>query len=116
MDAIEDAEVVSDSGNPANVFHIENKIYKDITEQLTELIGGNDYIRATRINIEDGDISHTFDITAIIYHELFSAPDGCWSEISDIIPIWHEFHTYEGAEMIEKLNDFSIDNLKKYMI
>lgn len=115
VDKIEDAEIVEESvtGIIGMALHIEPEIYEQLSDELLERIEGRDYIKDAKIEIEKGDVIYELNLTAIVYHRKYSAPDYEGSYVSDVIPVWSELHTFKGESAEECLNDGKFDEIRK---
>ena len=113
----EETEVIDEELQPSTskAIHIGERIYKALAEQLREIIEVQDQC-STTIELPDGEITCRFTFTAFIYCENVSAPDGIWSEVKDVVPVWWELHTYVGPDMVERLHDATFDKLKTFLI
>lgn len=90
--------------------------YSRIAEKLLEAIGNSEFYNGS-IEWESDGYSCVFIATLIIYREPLRDPDDptqSETRITDIVPVWWEFHTY--GQNREITNDFSWTELKKYII
>lgn len=110
-DQVEEAEIIVEH----KALHIDKEIYQQLSDKLKEVIDGREYISNEQIDIECDCMTYTLNISTYVRYDYISAPDGRWSEISGLIPIWVELHSYDGVDMEERLNDFSIDELKNHI-
>lgn len=106
VDREEEAEVdettVKEAVEEDKKMHIQDKIYKSIAKQVLEKIDDNydNYLSGLECEVLDGDRTYKFFLTAIIYRNANN-------EITDLIPVWRELHSYIGEDMQECFNDFS---------
>ncbi len=93
--------------------HLAEDDYRTTAEALSDALGSACFI--------DDDIEVLGDgwegflrLTAIIHRGVDDAPDYYRRPITNVIPIWWEFHTVVDGEEI--LNDFQFGELKTYLI
>lgn len=91
---------------------ITNELYQQIINQLIEDIGDDGYY-ANSIEFEHEEILCRLNLSAIIYHKEYQEADNTIQIISDIIPVWWEFHTYNIQGEI--LNNFSFNELRQLL-
>lgn len=91
------------------MIHITKNVYQEIAEQLSEEIGGRDYYSG-RIERTTPDYDITLTSTLVVYHTTHTAPDGSFTTINDIVPIWWSCST--TTDEGERLNDFDFNRIK----
>ncbi|MFI3331906.1 MAG: hypothetical protein SNI51_00135 [Rikenellaceae bacterium] len=89
---------------------INPTLYERLAELLVEEIDGRSYY-SDIILFEDSEADYTFSATLMVYYSMQHAIDGSVAEISNILPIWWEFHSF--TEDGERLNDFDFNLLKQ---
>ncbi len=94
------------------MYLISSELYREVARRFCDVIGEEKFFSGS-IEFEFGDAECRLTTTVMVYHTICSAPDGNTRQISDLIPIWWEFHTttLDG----ERLNDFSFSELKSYI-
>ena len=95
--------------------HITEEIYHTFADELLDDIGDGDYYKGSIVK-DDCDETYRLVLVAMFYRRDVVAPDGRWSEIYDVVPIWWEFHTYVGGELTEVENDFTFNDFKEYLV
>ena len=86
--------------------------YCHVAEKIIEQTLGRNYFSGV-FEFDLGELSARMIATLMIYHRKERLPQGEITLISDIIPVWWEFHTLIDDE--EKLNDFSFNELREYI-
>ncbi|MDL2320503.1 hypothetical protein LJC45_05160 [Alistipes sp. OttesenSCG-928-B03] len=95
---------------------VNDKSYNEIAEKLLEAIGQGEYYNGT-VEYECEEYSAALRCTLLVYREpLFdeSAPAGAARLITDIVPVWWEFHTFNIGG--EEINDFEWQNLRHFLL
>ncbi len=99
------------------MYLVSSAIYEDMAKLLRDEIGEDSYysgvIESSFLDDVGQNIEYRFVASLIIYRREYSAPDGDGDVISNIVPVWEEFHTF--VEMEEEINDFDIEELKSYI-
>lgn len=83
---------------------ITRNIYEEVLQKLVIEIRDSNYISARTITGSFDDVEYKFIINAVIYRDDFK-------NISEIVPIWWEFHT--EIDGVEKMNDFLFSEMMK---
>lgn len=83
---------------------ITQNIYEEVLQKLVIEIGDSNYISARTITGSFDGVEYKFIINAVIYRDDFK-------NISEIVPIWWEFHT--EIDGVEKMNDFLFSEMMK---
>ena len=87
-------------------------LYEEVADRLKEAIGERRYFSGY-ISFEARRITCRLTISLIVYRECVAWPEGEFERISDLVPIWWEFHTYKDGDDI--LNDFQFSEMRKYI-
>lgn len=92
------------------MYAISSNLYLEVATRLVELVERDNYYSDT-FEFEYGDVFCRMTLSAVIYRQ--SQPDeGCSiCAITDMIPVWWEFHTFIDGD--EVLNDFSFNKLRE---
>ncbi len=102
------------SKNPffAIMYSVSSELYRQVLASLLEAVGGRGYFSGS-IEGEAPDGEWRLTVSAIVYRKRISAPEGDCDVVSDLVPVWWEFHTFtpEG----ERLNDFSFSELRELL-
>lgn len=86
------------------MIEITRNIYEEVLSKLIGEIRESNYLSTRNITGSFDNVMYNFIITAVIYRDDFK-------NISEIVPIWWEFHT--EIDGIEKMNDFLFSELQK---
>ncbi|MFI3302809.1 MAG: hypothetical protein SNH35_08790 [Rikenellaceae bacterium] len=99
------------------MYLVTSAIYEDMANLLLEEIGDTSYfsgfVESAFIDDLGQNVECRFVASLVVYRRDHSAPDGDTELISNIVPVWSEFHTF--VEMEEKINDFDFEELKSYI-
>ena len=91
------------------MIHITKNVYRDIAEQLREEIGKRDYYSG-HIEQSTPEYDITLTSTLVVYHTTHTAPDGNFTSINNIVPIWWSCSTL--TDKGERLTDFDFNHIK----
>lgn len=93
---------------------LDDSDYKCIAEKLMLAIGNSQFYNGL-IEYQTSDFSSVLRATLIIYRQKTLDPaDDNATKITDIVPVWWEFHAYD--QYGEQLNGFSWRELRECMI
>lgn len=94
------------------MYTILPKLYQHVATHLVDLAGQRGYYSGA-IEFEFEGVFCEMTLSAVVYHQ--SQPDVGYTHcsVTDMIPVWWEFHTYQDDE--ELLNDFSFNELRCYI-
>lgn len=81
--------------------------------RLCDALDGENYY-AGSLEFDFGGIECRLVATVIVCRRREIAPEGVSEPVSDLLPVWWEFHT-TGDEG-ECLNDFSFAEMKRYLL
>lgn len=95
------------------MYTISSQLYDCTARNLLEAVDGRNYFSGS-VDFNFGDIECRLTASLIIYRSKRSLPEGDVDVISDIVPVWWEFHTSNAED--EMLNDFSFGDLKRYLL
>ncbi|WP_418981744.1 hypothetical protein [Alistipes sp.] len=91
---------------------IGDRLYEETFRRLVEAIGGQNYFSGS-VAFAFGRLECRLTASVIVYRQRISCPDGMRVQISDLVPVWWEFHTRkEGRDCP---NDFAFPTLKTYL-
>lgn len=96
--------------------NIEDAHYAAIAELLLIGIGSGNYYNGS-IGYETEDWCGELRATLIVYRQPLDLPDDpahLCERITDIVPVWWEFNTYENGA--PTANNFSWSELKEYLL
>lgn len=92
------------------MYSVSSELYRQVTARLAEAVGASGYFSGS-IEGEAQDAEWRLTVSVIVYREHVSAPDGDYDAISDLVPVWWEFHTFTTDG--EVLNDFSFSEVRR---
>lgn len=95
------------------MIEITSEIYSAVADRLRSQIGDASYFNGS-VEFETEEFYSTLTLTSIVYRRTESLPEGGFSRIADIVPVWWEFSTVQECGAV--LNDFSFSELKPYII
>ena len=93
------------------MYDVSSVIYGKVAEMIIERVGRSDYL-SERLEFEVDGIQCRFLFSAIAYRRRLYLPEGECDWLSDLVPVWWEFHTFDCEG--EVLNDFSFNELRQY--
>ena len=95
------------------MYTISDELYIEVAERFRSCCLGLDYASGVIEFDFDDMIRCRMLVSAIIYRRCDRRDDGDVWLVSDVIPVWWEFHTTldEG----EVINDFSFNTLREYL-
>ena len=94
------------------MYSVSTELYLDAAARLRDAIGDGSYFSGT-LNFVYGEVECRLTASVIVYRERVRYPEGDRDEISDLVPVWWEFHTADEAG--EFLNDFSFSELRSLL-
>lgn len=91
------------------LYNLTLKDYETIIDDISSLINfKNSYFTKSFDGIIGDNIKYTFNISCLAYKDD--------EKVTDIVPIWWEFHTYDDVIYDEFMNDFNFNFFKKMLI
>ena len=93
------------------MYDVSSVIYGKVAEMIIERVGRSDYL-SERLEFEVYGVLCCLLFSAIAYRRSLYLPEGEFEELSDLVPVWWEFHTYDSEG--EVLNNFSFNELRQY--
>ncbi len=94
------------------MYSLSTELYLETVEQLTEAIGNSNYFSGS-LTFPFGEVECRLTASVIVYRRQLSLPEGKQEIITDLIPVWWEFHT--TIDQTEQINDFSFATLRKHL-
>ena len=95
------------------LYSVSPDLYRETAGRLAEAIGSESYF--------SGSLSFPFDgldcrLTAsvIVYRRREVLPEREYDRISDLVPVWWEFHTM--IDGVERLNDFTFSEIRERLL
>lgn len=89
------------------------QLYREVAGRLLDAVGTAGYFSGS-VAFTVGDTDCRLVVSVIVYHAGVTAPDGVGYPISDLVPVWWEFHTVTAQGEVP--NDFSFNEMKTYAI
>lgn len=95
------------------MYDVSFELYDHLLDLLCYEIGSKGYYSGV-IDFSFDGIECSLHLAAVTYHSTDHAAGEKWTYLSDIVPVWWEFHTYneEGEEV---LNNFSFNELRELL-
>ena len=95
------------------MLEISSQIYEKTAQKLCDLLGDSSYFSGAFDFVHE-DIECRMVASLIIAHRQIEFPEDTLTFISDICPVWWEFHTVIAGE--ERVNDFDFALFKEYIV
>lgn len=92
---------------------ITPELYRETAERLCDVVGRSEYFSGS-VAFSFGEMDCRLTTSVIVYRRTVQAPDGVSRPISDLVPVWWEFHTVESGGEI--LNDFSFAEMVSFCL
>lgn len=84
------------------------ELYLETAARLSDAIGDGNYFSGS-VEFLFGDVACRLTASVIVYRSRISLPEGDRRPVTDLVPVWWEFHTIgDDGEM---LNDFGFSEL-----
>lgn len=93
------------------MFCVTPEIYGRVAEIIVDRLGQTDYLSENFEFEADGVLCRLL-FSAVVYRKRLYVPEGEFDVLSDLVPVWWEFHTFDAEG--EMLNDFSFKELRQY--
>ena len=89
------------------MYSVSPELYQEVAARLADAVDGENYF--------SGSLAFRFGDTAsvIVYRTRLSQPEGDAEPVSDLVPVWWEFHTFSAEG--EMLNDFDFSEMKRFV-
>lgn len=95
------------------MYTVSDRLIQVLADELLSRIGRNDYYSGS-FDFEFEDICCQMVLSAVVYRDYYEDFEGSGYCVSDLSPVWWEFHTYD-EEGDEILNDFSFNYLREHI-
>lgn len=92
------------------MYDVSVQLYQQLYRLLSAEIGERGYYSGV-LEFSFGEVDCSLHLSAVIYRKRDNFCEGGQSYISDIIPVWWEFHTNTSEG--EVLNNFSFNELRE---
>lgn len=94
------------------MYTISSKLYHHLASRLVELVGQRGYYSGS-FEFEFDGVWCEMTLSAVVYHQLRPDEGRKNCAVTDMIPVWWEFHTFIDGD--EVLNDMSFNELREYI-
>ena len=94
------------------MYEVSDQLYLEVADRLRSRFGDGDYFSG-RLEFEHEQTVCHMLLSAVVYHQSHRCERGDVRLISDVVPVWWEFHT--TLPQGEVLNDFSFNTLREYL-
>ncbi len=94
------------------MYDVLPELYREVADQIFNRVGGRDYYSGT-FDFDFCNVACRMVLSVVVYRRRESYPEGVVSAISDMVPVWWEFHTF--VDGVEVLNNFSFNELREYI-
>ena len=91
------------------ILSLSSQLYGEVLTRLTERIGARDYFSGI-LDFESEGLFCRLVVSCFVYRRTITMPEGPTAAITDLVPVWWEFHTADDSG--ERLNDFSFSELR----
>ena len=85
------------------MYSVSPELYHEAAARLSDAIDGGNYF--------SGSLAFRLTASVIVYRGRLSLPEGGQHPVTDLVPVWWEFHTTQAGG--EVLNDFDFSELKR---
>ena len=86
------------------MYDVSHQLYLEISDRLVGASSGREFFSGS-VECCMGDVDCKLQCTLMVSYDEHDYPDIRSRKISNIVPVWWEFHTVVGSE--ELINDFS---------
>lgn len=94
------------------VYPVSPQLYEETLARLLEAIASRDYFSGS-VAFRFAQTECRLVASVIVYRRRESLPEGARDVVTDLVPVWWEFHTV--GEEGEQSNDFSFSELKRFL-
>ena len=99
------------------MYSVSPELYQEVAARLADAVDGENYFSGS-LAFRFGDTDCRFTASVIVYRGRVSLPEGVRHEgdaepVSDLVPVWWEFHTFSAEG--EMLNDFDFSEMKRFV-
>lgn len=101
------------SGIP--VIHVPKKVYETIADEIMDTVAGSPYYEMI-VEQDNGTYGWEYSIKFYAYYEAYCRPDGDAMQLTEIVPVWAEFHLWFSDEGDDLENDFDAEKLRDHGI
>lgn len=94
------------------MLNITDQTYRLVCDRLHDAIGSSDFYSG-KISVSDADFDYELRATLIVYRRETGDRNDTDRPITDLVPVWWEFHSSDADG--ERLNDFDFAVLRAAM-
>ncbi|MFR5363056.1 hypothetical protein [Alistipes finegoldii] len=94
------------------MYSVSPELYQEVAARLADAVDGENYFSGS-LAFRFGDTACRFTASVIVYRTRLSQPEGDAEPVSDLVPVWWEFHTFSAEG--EMLNDFDFSEMKRFV-
>mgnify|MGYP006899733955 FL=1 len=94
------------------MYSVSPELYHEAAARLSDAIDGGNYFSGS-LAFRFGDTDCRLTASVIVYRGRLSLPEGVQHPVTDLVPVWWEFHLWQPEG--EVLTDFSWNELAKYL-
>ena len=94
------------------MYSVSPELYQEVAARLADAVDGENYFSGA-LAVRFGDTDCRFTASVIVYRTRLSQPEGDAEPVSDLVPVWWEFHTFSAEG--EMLNDFDFSEMKRFV-
>ena len=91
------------------IYSVSSELYEEVKARLVDAIDDRGYFSGHIAFAHEGWECRLV-VSCFVYRRERSLPEGIVREVSDLVPVWWEFHTADSEA--ERLNDFSFSTLR----
>lgn len=94
------------------IFSVSSQLYEEVLARLTDKIDARNYFSGS-LSFDFEGVDCRLVVSCFVYRRQVVMPEGVRGAISDLVPVWWEFHTIDDEG--ERLNDFSFSELRRLL-
>lgn len=91
------------------MYPVSSELYRQVAAFLAQAVGGRSYFSGS-VEGETEGAAWRLTASVIVYRRRVSQPEGTAEPISDLVPVWWEFHTFAADGEVP--NDFSFGEIR----
>ena len=91
------------------IYSVSSELYEEVKARLVDAIDDRGYFSGHIAFAHEGWECRLV-VSCFVYRRERVLPEGIVREVSDLVPVWWEFHTADSEA--ERLNDFSFSTLR----
>lgn len=95
------------------MFQVSSELYDEIAIRLREAFGGGGFYSGS-VECAVGETLCRLTASLVLYHSDDRWPEGCRRRLTDVVPVWWEFHTVTADGEVP--NDFSFAELRPSLL